>query len=1302
MMLELSSKLTIERVALGLVRKTMNPITWARSSVQLIQMMSPAAPSVVMTSLMRHVPFGLQIMKVVDGGNPIPNMIQKSIPGMQTLKTPKQLAKGLERGLKEGFGSLPRGRLKLNEWDQLALAVVAQRKVLRHDTFQSFLKTHGIQLSKAERADLLGRCENAAVKLNALGVLKGIDTKKGPAFLLETRRPGITLPDAYHMEPLFKHLSQNEQMVAKVVAQYGEFNPTNLHLFLEYQRIDHLTAKYSREMFPKLEQAAKELERKGLLTPDIDTKGYTWTSNPTELLGSIQVQIKEGMQPDILQSKGKLDGRIAEILKTQSTFDRKSFENALYEDLNPKEALSSRLSQLRDQIGKNGKHDHHLEAIRKAIKGVDWPKVPESEIKPFLVELKGIETTLTGHTNQIATELKGLDQKYDGVLQQEWWTDPKAPKDDIGLRSQLLLRQSQLETLQKGIASQQRVLDIYIQPVTPKAPQQDDFKVWVQQAKQTDLVAYCRSQGYDLKKGSGGWHKLTGQNFGGLHVNGKGFHHFSTGKKGGAIDFVMTYEQKTFREAVQSLTGQDPVQPGAVPVPKATMDPGPNLIKKEAPKPFQQKTVWANGRPTQVLGTTFPSDAQITEWIEKRQTKQLNQQGLIVLAPDQKRALAYLNKTRGLEGAAVVDQIQKGQIKQDIHGNILFLGKQPNGDIAHINLRGTLDQRPFKGVAKGSQAEFSFRMIEPKSKTLVVTESPIDALSLKELQGRKGASQSYLALSGLNPNALDQTLKDHPQIKEIVFALDNDRGERHMEKKGLEKAVEWEQHFKDQGYKTKMILPKQGKDWNEVLVSKKGGPKSDITQGTHKAYLKQLRTQAKSGSRSTLLEGQGWDSERIEASYQRHLRYLVNRPNQDGLRYEIPALKDMKLHQAAALMEPLKRHHAMIDRAPLESVDVKGIELDQPINHLQYQFLKDLGTLGVCDQSGWHMACDQGFLETNYLELKETGNLERFDTQFLRFNKQREKGLGTLINQGLIESQTLTMPKKGGTYSKRVYVLTEKGANLLKKHEGLSVPNVGSFKKKASELRHELLTWKLLQNERTKFFLEGKKLISVQGDSDFDKALFSEMETLQRSIMKASGFSKEDLIRYHKLKGAFDRREVDPSLPPLSGEELDELEGLHQAKRNHFSPREDRRLDHLESLKQAGQLKGNLVEEHRHLSALRAKVEQAVPGALDRYAQLKKQTLPDLQLIVQEELVIQNAEGETVPVLQNETQLYEVDSGGGRGGSGGYSTQEILNKLENINGSLNYAVPGGIASSQGQKVAALIQQTQSRAMVISI
>lgn len=143
---------------------------------------------------------------------------------------------------------------------------------------------------------------------------------------------------------------------------------------------------------------------------------------------------------------------------------------------------------------------------------------------------------------------------------------------------------------------------------------------------------------------------------------------------------------------------------------------------------------------------------------------------------------------RGLSGSVLEYCIEQKILYESLpHHNVVFVGRDSDGVARYAFFRAANESR-IMGDCRGSDKRFSFRIVNPKSDTVHVFESAIDALSyasLMELDGRDPWQLSYLSLAGIAvsgqsveishlPIALQSYLDSYPQTKRIALHLDND------------------------------------------------------------------------------------------------------------------------------------------------------------------------------------------------------------------------------------------------------------------------------------------------------------------------------------------------------------------------------------------------------------------------------------------------------------------------------------------------------------------------------------------------
>ncbi len=152
------------------------------------------------------------------------------------------------------------------------------------------------------------------------------------------------------------------------------------------------------------------------------------------------------------------------------------------------------------------------------------------------------------------------------------------------------------------------------------------------------------------------------------------------------------------------------------------------------------------------------------------------------------------------------------------YGDVLFIGYDTEGTPKYGAVRSTT--RDYKGDVKGSDKRFAFRIVKAKSPRKVhVFESAPDLLAYAtyiKLSGKNWRKESYLSLGGIGgsqlPKALEQFLKDYPEISDIFLHLDNDAPGRNAVKSIKEQ-------LKD-SYRVRDYPPPSGKDFNDFLLNK--------------------------------------------------------------------------------------------------------------------------------------------------------------------------------------------------------------------------------------------------------------------------------------------------------------------------------------------------------------------------------------------------------------------------------------------------------------------------------------------------
>lgn len=250
----------------------------------------------------------------------------------------------------------------------------------------------------------------------------------------------------------------------------------------------------------------------------------------------------------------------------------------------------------------------------------------------------------------------------------------------------------------------------------------------IDQASSINLIGYARSRGHDLKRISSNSYKLPG--YGGFFISGDGskWNWFSQNKGGGAIQFVMEMENKSWVDAVKELLG---------------------ITRDELPIPPKIKEVEEKGK------LILP---------KKNDTY--------------KHIFAYLIKSRHINKDVLVDLIEKKMLFEDINRNCVFVGFNDKKEPAYASRRSARTfGKPFKGDMRNSDKSWPF-YYPGTSSTVCVFEAPIDLmsyLSLLKIHGIDEFNHHLISLGGITDKGLKGFLKLNSNIDTIMLCLDNDQ-----------------------------------------------------------------------------------------------------------------------------------------------------------------------------------------------------------------------------------------------------------------------------------------------------------------------------------------------------------------------------------------------------------------------------------------------------------------------------------------------------------------------------------------------
>ena len=194
-------------------------------------------------------------------------------------------------------------------------------------------------------------------------------------------------------------------------------------------------------------------------------------------------------------------------------------------------------------------------------------------------------------------------------------------------------------------------------------------------------------------------------------------------------------------------------------------------------------------------------------------------------ARNYKRVYWYLCTVRGIDPKIVSKLMSEKKIyQQEKYGNCVFLGYDEHQTPRYCSRRGTSPTKPYKGDQTNSNKSYPFAM-EGTSNRLYVLESPIDLMShasLCKLQNINYLQDHRISLGCLSDAALEWYLKQHPEIKQIIFAFDNDTNGKSPNgtpyNHGQEAAKKFATKYEDLCYDTAIQTP-IAKDFNDDLIA---------------------------------------------------------------------------------------------------------------------------------------------------------------------------------------------------------------------------------------------------------------------------------------------------------------------------------------------------------------------------------------------------------------------------------------------------------------------------------------------------
>ncbi|WP_457945424.1 DUF3991 domain-containing protein [Caproiciproducens sp. LBM24188] len=294
----------------------------------------------------------------------------------------------------------------------------------------------------------------------------------------------------------------------------------------------------------------------------------------------------------------------------------------------------------------------------------------------------------------------------------------------------------------------------------------------IDRAAHTDIKSFLEAKGEKVLRSGSEWMWAANPS---VKIRGHVFCEHATGEGGTAIDFLCTFYNCRFPDAVLTLLGED--------------YNGVRLHRNTAPPP-------------------------------ERKPFKLPQK-----SRNMKRLYAYLMQERKIDPDIISFFVHQRSLYESSNThNAVFVGYDRIGKARSAHEKGTLSDRPYRRDVPGSSKDYFFNY-SGGSEWLFVFEAPIDLMSFICLHKDKNwKKHNYLALGGLSDRALARFLSEYSNIRKIVFCLDNDANAKNKDgspapNHGQVAARQFCHDYGQKGYDTCVMVPDL-KDWNEVQKSR--------------------------------------------------------------------------------------------------------------------------------------------------------------------------------------------------------------------------------------------------------------------------------------------------------------------------------------------------------------------------------------------------------------------------------------------------------------------------------------------------
>lgn len=322
-------------------------------------------------------------------------------------------------------------------------------------------------------------------------------------------------------------------------------------------------------------------------------------------------------------------------------------------------------------------------------------------------------------------------------------------------------------------------------------PKLENAQIELARTRMYEALDILRGAGYGVLRVGNAEFSLKEHDSMRINVDKNCYIRNSDGSKGDAIKILQEYCGLQFREAVQQLT----------------------------PEYRDSQTVIKQNADRKIYSTSTPQRS-----IPKEENE------VYTLSADNRRAAAYLQRTRGIDSGIVSELIHNGKVRQDERNNAVFriFDEQGNWKGAELVGTNTFMEKKFKQSTAETGYGFTIDIGTPSK--VCFFESAIDAISYYDLHKDNLKDVALVSLAGVTKtktlfDTVERMKEQHGISNENIW-LCVDRDEA-----GLKLIKDCKEQL--QGCKAYITPDVNCKDWNELLLSVRAKEKEQGRAAQH-------------------------------------------------------------------------------------------------------------------------------------------------------------------------------------------------------------------------------------------------------------------------------------------------------------------------------------------------------------------------------------------------------------------------------------------------------------------------------------